>query len=243
MNAIIFSKRTTKEILRDPLTLFFGLGFPVILLILLSAIQKNVPVSLFEINSLAPAMTIFGLSFMTLFASLLISKDRESSLLQRLYTTPLKPVDFIIGYTIPLLVMAILQATICLFFSLILGLKLTLGILYAILAIIPSSIFFISLGLLFGSILTSKQVGGICGALLTNLTAWLSGIWFDLDLVGGLFKKIAFILPFYHGVEIEKALYSLNFSGLTTHFIFVIGYALVFLLLSIFFFLRQMNKN
>ena len=139
--------------------------------------------------------------------------------------------------------MAILQATICLFFSLILGLKLTLGILYAILAIIPSSIFFISLGLLFGSILTSKQVGGICGALLTNLTAWLSGIWFDLDLVGGLFKKIAFILPFYHGVEIEKALYSLNFSGLTTHFIFVIGYALVFLLLSIFFFLRQMNKN
>ena len=75
MNAIIFSKRTTKEILRDPLTLFFGLGFPVILLILLSAIQKNVPVSLFEINSLAPAMTIFGLSFMTLFASLLISKE------------------------------------------------------------------------------------------------------------------------------------------------------------------------
>ena len=242
MNAIIFSKRTTKEILRDPLTLFFGLGFPVILLILLSAIQKNVPVSLFEITSLAPAMTIFGLSFMTLFASLLISKDRESSLLQRLYTTPLKPVDFIIGYTIPLLVMAILQATICLFFSLILGLKLTLGILYAILAIIPSSIFFISLGLLFGSILTSKQVGGICGALLTNLTAWLSGIWFNLDLVGGAFKKIALILPFYHAVEIEKSAYSL-FSINFEDIIIVLLYSTLTFAISILVFFKKMKNS
>ena len=88
MKALIFSSRTAKEILRDPLTFLFGLGFPIILIALLSLIQRNIPVSLFQIDLLGPAMTIFGLSFLTLFSSLLISKDRESAFLSRLFTTP-----------------------------------------------------------------------------------------------------------------------------------------------------------
>ena len=100
---LTFSSRTAKEILRDPVNLGFGLGFPVVLILLLSAIQANVPVSVFQIDSLAPGMTVFGLSFMTLFAATLIAKDRESALLQRLYTTPLTAADFIFGYTLPLL--------------------------------------------------------------------------------------------------------------------------------------------
>ena len=43
-------RRTTLELVRDPLTLGFGLGFPLVLLLLLSAIQANIPVSLFEID-------------------------------------------------------------------------------------------------------------------------------------------------------------------------------------------------
>lgn len=93
MKMLTFSSRTAKEILRDPVNLGFGLGFPVALILLLSAIQANIPVSMFEIENLAPGMTVFGLSFMTLFAATLIAKDRESALLQRLYTTPLTAAD------------------------------------------------------------------------------------------------------------------------------------------------------
>ena len=50
MKIITFSRRCGKEILRDPLNLFFGLGFPIVLLLLLEAIQKNVPVDLFAIR-------------------------------------------------------------------------------------------------------------------------------------------------------------------------------------------------
>ena len=81
-----------------------------------------------------------------------------------------------------------------------------MNILLAVLAVIPISLFFISAGLMFGSILSVKQVGAVCGALLTNLTAWLSGVWFDLDLVGGAFRKIAYALPFVHAVELESSL-------------------------------------
>ncbi|MBR5252392.1 MAG: ABC transporter permease, partial [Clostridia bacterium] len=87
MKMLTFAGRNTKEILRDPLNLFFGLGFPLVLILLLSAIQANIPVSLFEIAHLTPGITVFGLSFMTLFSAVIISKDRSSSFLERLYTT------------------------------------------------------------------------------------------------------------------------------------------------------------
>ena len=227
MRLLAFSGRTAKEILRDPLNLFFGLGFPLVLIGLLTAIQANIPVPMFELDNLTPGITVFGLSFMTLFAAVLISKDRESALLQRLYTTPLTASDFIFGYTLPILPIAVAQGVICYIAAALLGLKLTITVLYALLFLIPVSLFYIALWLICGSVFNSKQVGGICGALLTNLSAWMSGIWFDVDLVGGVFKKIANALPFIHAVELERAVFSADYSGILPHLWWVLGYTIV----------------
>ena len=243
MKIMIFAKRCSKEILRDPLNLGFGLGFPLILLILLSALQANIPTSLFEIDSLTPGITIFGLSFMSLFSATLVAKDRESAFLQRLYTTPLTAFDFMVGYMLPLLPIALGQTVICYLFALTLGLEPSVNILYAIIGIIPMAIFNISLGLLCGSILGVKQVGGICGALLTNLSAWLSGVWFDLKLVGGTFEKIANALPFVHAVEMEKALFGGNFEIVLGHLIPVALYSIAITVIAIFCFLGQMKRQ
>ncbi len=243
MRMLTFASRTAKEILRDPLNLAFGLGFPLVLILLLSAIQANVPVKLFEIQHLTPGITVFGLSFMTLFSATIISKDRGSSLLQRLYTTPLTPVDFILGYTLPIIPIAVAQCVICYIVAIILGLAVTIHVVYAIAFIIPVSILYIALGLLFGSALNDKQVGGICGALLTNLSAWLSGTWFDLELVGGAFQKIAYALPFVHAVEMERAILAGNFAGIFPHIWWVLGYASLSLAAAVLLFLRQMKKQ
>ncbi len=243
MRLLTFANRNTKEILRDPLTLFFGLGFPLVLILLLSAIQANIPVKLFEIQHLTPGVTVFGLAFMTLFSATIIAKDRGSSLLQRLYTTPLTPLDFILGYTLPMIPLSVAQCVICYIAAIVLGLDITINILYAVVFIIPVSILYIALGLLCGSILTDKQVGGICGALLTNLSAWLSGVWFDLDLVGGAFKNISYALPFVHAVDMERAMLAGDFSGAFPHLWWVLGYAAVLLVLAVLMFLRQMKKQ
>ena len=243
MRMLTFASRNTKEIVRDPLTVLFGLGFPIVLLLLLSAIQSSVPVSLFEIQSLTPGITVFGLSFISLFSATVISKDRHSSLLQRLYTTPLTPLDFILGYTLPLIPLSIMQSVICFGVALILGLELSVNILLSIVMIIPISLLFIGIGLLFGSILNDKQVGGICGALLANLSAWLSGTWFELELVGGTFKKIAYALPFVHAVEMERATLSGNYSAIFPHLWWVLGYAIAVIALAVLLFLRQMKKQ
>lgn len=238
-----FAVRNTKEILRDPLNLFFGLGFPLVLLLLLSAIQANIPVKLFEIQHLTPGITVFGLAFMTLFSATIIAKDRGTSLLQRLYTTPLTPVDFILGYTLPVIPIAVAQCAICYIAAIILGLEITVGIFYAVVYILPVAVLYIALGLLCGSVFTDKQVGGICGALLTNLSAWLSGVWFDLDLVGGTFKRIAYALPFVHAVEMERAVLAGDFGGAFPHLWWVLEYAAGLLVLAVLLFLRQMKRQ
>jgi len=243
MKMLTFAKRCAKEILRDPINLGFGLGFPLVLLFLLSSLQANIPVSLFEIDTLTPGITVFGLSFITLFSATLVAKDRETAFLQRLYTTPLTGLDFILGYMLPLLPVAIGQTVICYLFAIPLGLTVSTNIVYAIIGIIPMAVFNIALGFLCGSLLGVKQVGGICGALLTNLSAWLSGVWFDLNLVGGFFERIANALPFVHAVELEKALFIGNFEDAIKHLLPVLLYSSVITVGAVFSFLRQMKKQ
>ncbi len=243
MKMTVFARRCAKEILRDPINLGFGLGFPLVLLALLSAMQENIPVSLFEIDTLTPGIAVFGLSFMTLFSATLVAKDRESALLQRLYTTPLTGLDFIIGYMLPMLPIGIGQTVICYLFAIPLGLTISPNIVYAVIGIIPVAIFNIAFGLLCGSLLGVKQVGGVCGALLTNLSAWLSGVWFDLELVGGVFEKIAKLLPFLHAAEMEKALLAGDFETAVAHIWPVLLYSLFMTAAAVGCFLRQMNKQ
>ena len=243
MKMMTFAKRCAKEILRDPINLGFGLGFPLVLLVLLSTMQKNIPVSLFEINTLTPGITVFGLSFLTLFSATLVARDRESAFLQRLYATPLTGPDFILGYMLPILPIALGQTIICYLFAIPLGLTVRVNIVYAVIGILPMAVFNIALGLLCGSVLGVKQVGGICGALLTNLSAWLSGIWFDLSLVGGFFEKAANVLPFVHAAQLEKALFAGDLQAAAGHLLPIILYSALATAAAVYCFLKQMNKQ
>ena len=243
MRCFKFSQRCLKEILRDPLNLAFGFGFPIVLLLLLNTLQKNIPTPLFTLEKLTPGICVFGLSFMTLFSATLIAKDRETAFHQRLYTTPLTSFDFIFGYMIAFLPIAFIQTLFCFIFAMILGLKFHLSMLYAIIGILPMAFFNIALGLLCGSIFNVKQVGGICGALLTNLSAWLSGVWFDLSLVGGIFEKIAHSLPFYHAVALEQALLNGSYENILIHLLYICCFCIITVVFAVIIFLHQSRKH
>lgn len=249
MNAMAFASRNTKEILRDVLTLLFGAGFPLVLLVLLSAINSSIPneaagaMVLFKIDSLAPGISVFGLSFISLFSSLLISKDRTSSFMLRLFTSPLKPFDFILGYTLPLIPISLAQTAICYAAALFMNLKLSWNILLAVAVNIPISLVFIALGLLFGTVLNEKAVGGICGALLTNLSAWFSNIWFDISLVGGWFESLSNALPFVHAVNAARSAISGDYKAIMPQLWWVIAYAAILLTVAIAVFSLKIRKN
>ena len=247
MRTLTFASRNTKEIIRDLSTLFFGIAFPIVLMLLLSAINKSIPdgygPSMFNIEQLAPGITVFGLSFLSLFSSMVIAKDRTTSFVLRLFTSPLKPSEFIMGYTLPLLPMALIQTAVCYACSLFLGMKFSVNLLLAVFVNIPIAVVFISLGLLFGSILNEKAVGGVCGALITNLSAWFSNIWFDTSMVGGVFKTVADYLPFSHAVNAARAACAGNYSAIFPDLWWVIGYAVVLLAASVTIFAIKLKKN
>ncbi|HPT54912.1 MAG TPA: ABC transporter permease [Fervidobacterium sp.] len=162
MKTLVLASRNGKEILRDQINLFFGIGFPVILLLLLTIIQSNVPVVLFPIDKLASGISVFGFSFLSLFSGVLIAKDRTSSFMLRLFAAPLTSSDFIFGYTLPMLPMAVLQVVACFAVAFLLGLDVNMNVVLAIIVLMPAAILFIAIGLLAGSIFNEKQVSGVC---------------------------------------------------------------------------------
>ncbi len=243
MRTRAFAIRNKKEILRDPINVAFGLGFPVVLLLLLSAIQANIPVDMFEISTLTPGIAVFGMSFISLFSATLISKDRSTSFLMRLYASPMKSSQFILGYIIPIVPMAILQCMVSFVVAAFLGLEISIHILLCIVVLIPAMTLFIAIGLICGTLFTDKQVGGICGAILTNLTAWLSSTWFDVKLVGGVFEKVANALPFVHAVNAGRAALSGNYQDIFPELLWVIGYATVTLVIAIVLYNKRMKSD
>lgn len=247
MRILLFSKRTLKELLRDPINLFFGLGFPLVLLLLLSVINSNIPPEannpLFAIQNLAPGIATFGPVFMALFSGMLLSKDRTSSFLMRLFTSPMTSVDFILGYTLPMLVFAAAQGIITFAAATLYGFTLNMDALLAIVVLMPITVLFVGVGLLCGCLMNDKAVGGICGAMLTNVMGWMSGIWFPLDLVGGAFRTVSEALPFYHAAQAAVAAANGSYGEILPHVAVVLVYAAVIYVMAVVAFRRKMTGD
>lgn len=150
-------------------------------------------------------------------------------------------IDFILGYSLPMFGMTIAQAAITFLAASVLGLELNANILIALVITAVISLLFVGTGLFFGSLLNERAVGGICGALLTNVAGWLSGVFIPIDLIGGSFKTITHLLPFYHSVEVIRVTLNGNFSRIFPHLFVVIGYALIILVSAILLFKRKMR--
>ncbi len=235
MRSLVFSKRTAKEILRDPLTFVFCLGFPLVMLVIMTVINESIPpeagMKIFEIDSLAPGIAVFGLTFIMQFTCIQVSKDRSTAFLSRLYTSPMKPADFIMGYTFPILGISVAQCLITFGASavvaVIAGKSLNLINLFVTAFVnIPAAVLFLGLGMLFGTLLNDKAAPGICSILIT-VSCLLGGIWMDVEALGGMIWKISNALPFYQSVKAARLSVSGNFGEILKPMIITSAYSIV----------------
>lgn len=243
-----FAARNMKEILRDKLNLLFGLLFPLLILVLLFILNKNIPaqanMTLFRLENLTPGVGVFGLSFVSLFGGMLIARDRSESFLIRLFSSPMKASDYLLGYTLPLLPLGLAQIACCFIAAFVMGLRADfINILLCMAVCIPAVLLFTGIGLLAGSCLSDKQVGGVCGALLTNLSAWLSGTWFSLDLFGAVGKKICYALPFANAVDSARQALNGDYAGIMKGLWVVIAYAVVIFTAAVIIFSGKMKNG
>ena len=207
MRMLNFAKRNFKELTRDPLSMVFEIVLPIFLLFIFQ--QFKIPSESFKLENFTPGIIIFGFSFITLFTSTLVAKDRGSSLLIRLGTSPMKSSDYILGYILSLIPIIIIQDILFFITACLLGLSFTINIVYTILISIVVSILFISLGILIGSLVSEKASGGV-GSIVVQLVCFTSGMYFSKDLVGKVFAKICELLPFESCLNIIKGILNGN---------------------------------
>ena len=267
MNKIsAFSRRNFKEIIRDPLSYIFCLGFPLIMLVVMTVINNGIEQSaksaigslppgaaapetmtIFRIDNLAGGIAVFGLTFVMLFCTLTLAKDRSGAFLVRLYATPMRSGDFILGYTLPTFLLAVLQIIVTFVasfvVSLIVNIKLNLlGLLMALLSLLPTVVMMIMFGLLFGTLFSDKAAPGLC-SIVISLASFLGGVWFDAESLGGVMLKICEVLPFYHGVKAARLACALDFTDWTLHFMITLVYATVVTVAAIISFNQKMRAD
>ena len=240
MKALCFAGRTFKEILRDPLTLIFGVGLPIALLVLMTVIQNSAPVPIFALDRLAPAIAVFSLSFISLYAGMLIARDRSTSFLARLFASPLAAGDYILGYALPLFPIAALQSAVCLTTAVLLGQKFTPYLFLELLALLPAAALFISFALLFGTIFSDKAVGGV-SSILVNAATLLGGTWFDISIMPTGFRRFAGMLPFVHAVDLARAAARGDLTAIPAPLAWVLGWSAVLAAAAVILFRQRMR--
>ena len=251
MRCFIFAGRTMKELLRDPLSYIFCIGFPIVMLIIMTIVNESIPkeagMTVFRIDNLAPGIAFFGLTFVMLFTALQVSKDRTTSFMTRLYATLMTPVDFIVGYTIPVVIVALLQQVITFIASSVIarlsGVTLEIkNIILCMIMLLPSAILFIAFGLFFGILLNDKASPGIC-SIIISAAGMLGGVWMDLEAIGGTFQRVCSALPFYPGVKTARSAMSGEWQETGQGLMIILIYAIVLYILSILVFIKKMKSD
>lgn len=218
-NTTVFAKRNLLEVFRDPLSWIFCIAFPIVMLVIMSIVNSAIPkegMTLFRIDNLAGGIAIFGQMFVMLFTAIAVAKDRSGAFLTRLYSSPMKSSNFVFGYILPMLLTAVIQVIVSLIAAVVISFisdyeLSVLGLLFTVVAVIPSALMFSAIGFLFGALFNEKAAPGIC-SIIISLGAMVGGIWFDVEGVGGFMYKIGRCLPFLYATKLARAAITLDFG-------------------------------
>ena len=240
MRTLIFAKRNFKEIIRDPLSIIFAIILPLFLLYIFQ--QFKIPNEVYSIENFTPGIIIFSLAFITMFTASLVAKDRSTSFTARLGVSPMKGISYILGYSLAVIPLVLLQNILFFIVAIMLGLSFSVNIIYTILVVIPISILFIMLGILIGTITTEKSSSGV-SSIVVQLVAFTSGIYFSTDIVCKTFGRICLILPFKSTLDITKGILNSSYDGMLKSSLIVVIYTIIIVLLAVFLFNKKMVSD
>lgn len=228
MRSFAFAGRNCKEILRDPLSYVFCLCLPVFMLVFMNKVFYGDEAFWFSLDLLTPGIMVFAYAFTMLYMTLLVSRDRSTAFLNRLFSAPLRAVDFILGYALPGLVLALAQGVICGLTGLLLSLggeeplRLT-GLLLCLGTQLPLMLFYIFLGIFFGTLLSDKAAPGI-SSIFISAGGMFSGAWMPIEMyktTAAGFYQFCRVLPFYPSTAAGR--YAMGLTAQTEQLLAAMG--------------------
>lgn len=238
MITFTFAKRCFKEIIRDQLSSIFLFFLPLLLLWIFT--QINIPAPNYQINNLTPSIIIFSFSFVTLFTSTLVAKDHNTFFLSRLKISPMKPIHYILGYTLAIIPIIIVQ-NLCIYgIAILLNFSFSFNILFAILLSFIISIIFIEIGIIIGILVSDKAAPGVSSVII-QFVCFTSNIFFDTNMISKEFNTICKFFPFSSCVELLKSVLTNTYNSFLINILKIICY-LIIQTIILYYILRKKSK-
>ena len=239
MRSTELAKRNLKEVLRDPLSLGIAIALPLLLLVTLQALGGE-ETPYMSPTLLTPGIILFGFVMVMFSSAMILSKDRETALLARLLTAPLRSNEFVTGYSAPYLLVAVMQWIVLMVVGVVFGLTIAGPMAAVVLVFALMAIFYVALGMILGATLTVAQTSGAYAVVL--LLTIFGGAWFDLEAIGGVFLTVGDLLPFKHALDASRAVMAdgAGFADIAGDLFWIGGYAIGAVLLAIGAFRRRM---
>ena len=235
------AKRNIKEVIRDPLSLGIAVALPLLLLLTLQALGGD-DTPFLTPTLLTPGIVLFGFVMVMFSSAMILARDRETSLLARLLTTPLRSSDFVSGYSLPYLLVAIVQAAVLLAVGAMLGLDSAGSVVLVALVLVLMAVFYVALGMVLGALLTVAQTSGAYAVVL--ILTIFGGAWFDLEEIGGLFLTIGDMLPFKHALDATRTVMAdgAGLGDIAGDLYWISGYTIGAIALAVVTFQRRMRE-
>jgi ABC-2 type transport system permease protein len=236
MRTVALAGRVFKEVYRDRAGITLGIIYPAMLMVIFVLIEGHVPVDIFEPINIMPGITVFSFAFLTMFSASMLARDREKAFLVRLLTTPLKPSEFILAYSLPYFLIALLQTAVMFLTGTLFGAPAGIGYITSLLFLLPTAMICIGIGMILGSLFSESALPAP-GTITIVIIAFFSGAFADFKMIGGIIRTIALVLPFSHAVDGIRSILAGNpLSEVMNSLYMVIAYALLFYLLGVLFF-------
>jgi ABC-2 type transport system permease protein len=195
------------------------------------------------IDFIAPGIIIFGLLIMIPTSARIMVHDKEKGFLARLLTTPLRPWEFLLGYSLCLVVIAIAQIIIFMVFGHWLGMNIVGNIWLAFLIFFLTGLCSIGIGMVVASLArTENQAEPLCW-LISMPLAMLSGSWFSIEMMPTYLRQVANLFPYAHAIDAARRVLSrgIGLEAVSSDLLFLAVWAVAIFIIGTFFFRRTMR--
>jgi len=196
------------------------------------------------IDFMGPGIIVFGLLILIPTSARIMVRDKEKGFLSRLLTTPARPLDFISGYSLCLIAIAIIQIIIFILAGWLFGMDIVGSLWLAFLIFFLTGLSSIGIGMFVASLSKSEnQAEPLCWLFAMPL-AMLSGVWFSIEMLPSYLRAIAYAFPYAHTIDASRAVLirGVGVEAISSDLLFLVGWAVVIFAIGIILFRRSMRS-
>ncbi|MCO1616122.1 ABC transporter permease [Micromonospora tulbaghiae] len=198
----------TRLFFREPLIVFFALGFPPLLLVIFGAIpafrEPDADLGgLRTIDLYVPIIVALSIAMFALNSLCqLLATYREKGVLRRMRTTPVKPAAMLGAQLLMSTAMSVVTMLVALAIGrLAFGVRLPRQVPAYLTSYVLAAVTMFAIGLLVAALAPSGKSAGAVGTVLFFPVVFFAGLWLPRDSMPGVLRTISDFTPLGAGVQ------------------------------------------